>query len=161
MSFIPKITFGLFIYAMVFNAISQEHTNPITPEHKKWLKDKFSIQHQQIMPKVAVADMFYGCNLSRNTEPTHVPLKMLIEKIDKNSLAQKLSTCLGEQTLQSDEALNFGLIGCYSDHFSALSEQDRKEKLELVHGAITRLSKEERQKSFTKCVTEQAIKYLK
>lgn len=133
----------------------------MTPEHKQWLRDKFSKQHQQIIPKVAVADMFYGCNLARNTEPTHMPIAMLINDIDKTILAEKLMACLGEDTIQSDAALNFGLKGCYLDLLSDLPEQELAKKMELVAGAIKKLSQEERKQGFTKCVTEQAIKYLK
>ncbi len=146
---------------LVVYANAQEHTNTMTSEHKQWLRDKFSKQHQEIIPKVAVADIFYGCNMERKTEPTHMPIEMLVNKLDKTVLAEKLTSCLGEETIQSDTALKFGLTSCYRDLLSDLPEQELVEKMELVNGAISKLSQEERKKSFTKCVTEQAIKYLK
>lgn len=148
-------------FAGMFSLSAQEHTNDMTAEHKQWLRDKFSRQHQEITPKVAVADMFYGCNLARKSQPTHMPIDMLINKVDKATLAEQLTNCLGEQNLQSEEALNFGLIGCYTDQLSLLPEQEQAQKMQLVRRAIASLSRQERQKSFTKCVTEQAIKYLK
>ena len=33
--------------------------------------------------------------------------------MDKNTLAEKLGSCLGEDTMQSDVALDFGLLGCF------------------------------------------------
>ncbi len=160
MPFMRFFSYLFIVSISSFSCFAQEHTSAMTSEHKKWLRDKFSVQHQNIIPKVAVADMFYGCNLVRKTDPTHMPLAMLITKIDKTALAEKLTSCLGEQNIQSEDALNFGLVGCYTDQLSNLPEQEMHQKMQLVHRAINKLSREERQKSFTKCVTEQAIKYL-
>lgn len=152
---------SLFTFSVSFPMTAQEQSSGMTPDHEQWLKNKFSAQHQEIIPKVAVADMFYGCNLARKTEPTNMPFDMLINKVSKPELAEKLDRCLDQDKLNSEQALNFGLIGCYTDIMYALPEQDRKEKMVLVKRAINKLSRAERQKSFTKCVTEQAIKYLK
>ncbi|MFD2165454.1 hypothetical protein ACFSJY_04180 [Thalassotalea euphylliae] len=132
----------------------------MTEEHKRWLKEKFAAKHQALIPKVAVADMFYGCNTVRKTDPVPYQVPDIIRKMDKNLLAEKLKLCLGEETPQSDNALNFGLVGCFNDQLSELSDKERMEKMELVESAILRLSREQRQQSFTKCVTEQAIRYL-
>lgn len=161
MTFQRFIIFILLFNITAFGLYAQEYTDAMTPEHKQWLRDKFAKQHQAIIPKVAVADMFYGCNLERNTEPTHMPIGMLVNDVDKTLLAEKLIACLGEENIRSDTALKFGLKGCYRDLLSDLSEQDLADKMELVTGAIDKLSQEERKLSFTKCVTEQAIKYLK
>jgi len=132
----------------------------MSEQHKQWLKNEFADKHQAIIPKVAVADMFYGCNLVRNIDPIPYQVSQIIKQMDKNKLADKLNQCLNGDTPQSDSALNFGLVGCFTDQLSALSKAERSEKMELVAGAIGRLSREQRQKSFTKCVTEQAIKYI-
>lgn len=132
----------------------------MSDEHKQWLKNEFSVKHQAVMPKVAVADMFYGCNLVRKTDPIPYQLPQIIKQMDKGLLAEKLNTCLDGETPQSENALNYGLVGCFTDQFSALSPKEKTEKMALVEGAIKRLSREQRQRSFTKCVTEQAIKYI-
>ena len=133
----------------------------ISDEHKAWLMKEFAPKHQALIPKVAVADMFYGCNLARKIDPIPYQLAQIIEQMDKGLLAEKLTACLGEETPQSDTALNFGLVGCFTDQFAELNDADRQKKMALVENAISRLSREQRQKSFTKCVTEQAIKYIK
>lgn len=142
-------------------AASPQQGEQFTGEHKQWLKEQFAQKHQALLPKVAVADMFYACNQARKTDQAIVSLDTLITKVDKNMLAEKLSLCLGDDAVNSDVALNFGLEGCFSDQLSQLDTDDRKNKMTLVKNAITRLSREERQKSFTKCVSEQAIKYIK
>ncbi|WP_448553759.1 hypothetical protein [Thalassotalea montiporae] len=133
----------------------------MTEEHKAWLMKEFAPKHQALIPKVAVADMFFGCNLKRKIDPVPYQLGQIIEQMDKGLLAEKLSTCLQGENAQSDTALNFGLVGCFHDQFAKLSDADREKRMALVENAISRLSREQRQKSFTKCVTEQAIKYIK
>ena len=81
--------------------------------------------------------------------------------MDKNVLAEKLATCLGEDTMQSDTALNFGLFGCFHQQLAHLPKAEREQKMTLVKQAVSSLSHEERKKSFTQCVTEQSIHYLK
>ncbi|REL28476.1 hypothetical protein DXX93_19150 [Thalassotalea euphylliae] len=133
----------------------------MTDAHKAWLMDEFAPKHQALIPKVAVADMFFGCNLERKVDPVPYQLGKIIEQMDKGLLAEKLSACLAGENAQSDAALNFGLVGCFHDQFSELSDADREKRMTLVTNAISRLSREQRQKSFTKCVTEQAIRYIK
>ena len=141
--------------------LSPAQAEEITEQQKKWLTETFSRQHQELMPKVAVADMFYGCNRVRKSDAAILSVPVLVTKISKEALAEKLEYCLKEDKLNSDVALNFGLVGCFTDQLSDLTEKDRNDKMVLVENAIKRLSREERQKSFTKCVSEQAIKYIK
>jgi hypothetical protein len=130
-------------------------------EHDAWLKERFSEQHQKLIPIVAVADMFFICNQERKVDEYDYALADIINTMDKNILAEKLGLCLGTDKMQSDIALNFGLLGCFHDQVSHLPEQERKQKMKLVKQAIASLSLKERKKSFTQCVTEQAIGYLK
>lgn len=129
--------------------------------HNEWLKKRFSKQHQQLIPIVAVADMFFSCNQARKTEKIDYPLSFLINQMDKNTLAEKLGNCLGKDTMQSDVALNFGLFGCFEEQLAHLPKTEREQKMHLVKQAVSSLSHEERKKSFTQCVTEQSIHYLK
>jgi len=129
--------------------------------HEQWLKDKFSTQHQQLIPIVAVADMFFSCNKERKTDPIDYQLKELISVMDKDVLAEKLNRCLANDLIKSEVALNFGLLGCFHEQLATLPTQERQQKMQLVKQAITSLSRAERQKSFTHCVTDQAISYLK
>ena len=88
--------------------------------HNEWLTKRFSEQHQQLIPIVAVADMFFSCNQARKTDKTNYQLSFLINKMDRNNLAEKLGHCLGEDTMQSEVALNFGLFGCSQDQLAYL-----------------------------------------
>lgn len=132
-----------------------------TAAHNAWLKQKFSEQHQKLIPIVAVADMLYSCNKERKIEPVNYKLNDLILNMDKNRLAQKLMLCLGDNDMQSDVALNFGLLGCFHEQLAHLPEIESQQKMVLVKKAILSLSFNERKKSFTQCVTAQAIHYLK
>ena len=129
--------------------------------HNDWLKKRFSKQHQQLIPIVAVADMFFSCNQVRKTDKEVYEISFLVNEMHKNTLAEKLSNCLGEDTMQSDIALNFGLFGCFHQQLAHLPQADREQKMHFVKKAIAALSHEERKKSFTQCVTEQSIHYLK
>lgn len=129
--------------------------------HNQWLKDKFGDQHQKLIPIVAVADMFYACNKARKTDPIGYQVKDLITRMDKNLLADKLAACLAGESVKSDLALNFGLEGCFHEQLAKLSKERRKVSLPLVEKAIASLSRTERQKSLTQCVTQQAIDYLR
>ena len=151
-------TIGISLLTSV--CFAQSAPSEMDQKHKDWLMKEFAPKHQALIPKVAVADMFYGCNLVRKVDPVPYQLPQIIKQMDKGLLAEKLSTCLDGASAQSDTALNFGLVGCFSDQLSELSPADRQEKMALVENAIKRLSREQRQKSFTKCVTEQAIKYI-
>jgi len=129
-------------------------------EHNAWLKQQFSEQHEKLMPIVAVADMLYSCNNERKIEPVTYQLHDLIVNMDKNRLAEKLIVCLGDDDMQSEVALNFGLLGCFHQQLAHLPKAERQQKMALVEKAILSLSRSERKKSFTQCVTEQAIDYL-
>ena len=129
--------------------------------HNEWLKARFGKQHQALIPVVAVADMFFMCNQARKTDNTSYQLSFLINQMDKNTLAEKLDHCLGEDNVKSDVALNFGLEACFQEQVSHLPEVEREQKMMLVKKAIASLSLTERERSFTQCVTEQSIHYLK
>jgi hypothetical protein len=132
----------------------------ISQEHNAWLKQRFSEQHQKLIPVIAVADMFYACNLERKVDYNDYQLTELISIMDKNRLAEKLALCLGDDTIQSEVAINFGLLGCFHEQLAHLPTEERQQKMLLVKSAIHSLSSSERKKSFTQCVTEQAIHYL-
>jgi len=152
---------------LLINALSaQAQQNDVikndpTAEHNAWLKKKFSEQHQTIMPVVAVADMLYSCNKERKIEPVNYKLDDLILNMDKNRLAEKLILCLNDDNMQSEIALNFGLLGCFHEQLAHLPEIERQQKMALVKKAILSLSRSERKKSFTQCVSAQAMHYLK
>ena len=129
-------------------------------ENNAWLKQQFSEKHQQLIPVVAVADMFFSCNRERKVDPIGYQLKELITVMHKDQLAKKLALCLGGDTMQSEVALNFGLLGCFHDQLAKLPKTEQKQKITLVKRAIDALSLNERKKSFTHCVTQQAIHYL-
>jgi len=153
----------LFVISLQAQAWMSVATNNVSSdtEHNVWLKQRFSEQHEKLIPVVAVADMFFSCNQVRKVDDRDYKLTDLITVMDKNILAEKLSLCLGDDSMQSDIALNFGLLGCFHEQLAHLPVQERKEKMKLVKQAIASLSFEERKKSFTQCVTEQAIHYLK
>lgn len=159
------ITFGSVFsvkasFSMTANEV--EHNSALTEADKQWLYERFNDQHQQLIPVVAVADMFYGCYTSQKVEDNGALIfPDLIIKTDKSVLAEKLITCLGDESIKSDVALNYGLIGCFSQQFSMLIAEDKKQKMAIVKKSLQMLTKEERQKSFTKCVTEQAISFLR
>lgn len=137
------------------------NANELTKEHQQWLKNKFSAQHEKLIPVVAVADMFMACNKDKSTDPGNYQFNHLVTKMDKNVLADKLRHCLGGELPSSDTAINYGLIGCFDEQLKHLPKAERAIKQKLVKQAITKLSKSERQQSFTQCVTDQAIGYLK
>ena len=145
---------------------SSVFTKPVNPNdsdkaQSEWLKNRFSKQHQQLIPIVAVADMFFSCNQARKTDKADYQLSYLIIEMDNNTLAEKLANCLGDDTMQSDVALNFGLFGCFHQQLAHLPKAEREQKMHLVKQAMSSLSHEERKKSFTQCVTQQSIHYLK
>ncbi|GLX78819.1 hypothetical protein tinsulaeT_21590 [Thalassotalea insulae] len=133
----------------------------MTAEHQQWLKDKFSAQHEKLIPIVAVADMYFACHKAREKDQKQYQVGSLITQMDKNELALRLSDCLNGEAPNSDTALNFGLIGCFHEQLKQLPAEDRAVKQKLVRQAIAKLSKPERQQSFTQCVTDQAVGYLK
>lgn len=126
----------------------------------QWLKSRFGAQHDKLIPIVAVADMFFSCQKQKKVK-SDLTIKALITKIDKNELAEQLTGCLAGESPKSDTALNYGLMGCFHEQLSNLSSEEKEQKMRLVIKAIAALSRAERQKSFTQCVTEQSISYLK
>lgn len=149
-----QLLFLVYIFPVQAQAIEE------VAEHNAWLKQQFSEQHQNLIPKVAVADMLYACNKARQIVPVNFQLKELIVNMNKDRLAEKLITCLGDDNMQSDVALNFGLFGCFHDQLANLPEAEQQQKMILVEKAILALNRDERKKSFTQCVTQQAIHYL-
>jgi hypothetical protein len=130
-------------------------------DYDTWLKQRFSAQHEQLIPVVAVADMYFTCNKKHQVDQSEHSIKYLIVKMERDVLAQKLVQCLDGEDMQSDTALNYGLQGCFSAQLAKLNSVERQKKMTLVKKAILSLSREERKKSFTHCVTDQAIGYLK
>ena len=143
-----------------FANASQSKT-PEELEHDKWLKLRFSEQHKNLIPIVAVADMFFACDKAKNSGNENYQIDELVESMDRNLLAEKLSQCLDGQGMKSDVALNFGLYGCFYQQLKSLPTEDKQEKMKIVTQSISSLSREERQKSFSRCVTDQSISYLK
>lgn len=166
MKILPLLAINLLLAMLVINPLTsyasantQNSDNSL--DRDAWLKMRFSKQHEELIPVVAVADMFFSCNRARKTDEQNYQLKDLVQKMDKGVLAEKLADCLGEDNMQSEAALNFGLLGCFHDQLAHLPEQEKKQKMKLVKQAIASLSRSERQRSFTQCVTEQSIHYLK
>lgn len=155
----------LVLFICIFTTPSwAEERNSVkenSQQHNAWLKQRFSQQHEKLIPIIAVADMFYACNLERKVDPIDYQLTDIIVTMDKNKLAQKLALCLGDDTVQSTEAISFGLIGCFHSQLAHLPRVERQQKMRLVKRTILSLSSDERKRSFTQCVTEQAIQYLK
>ncbi len=51
------------------SSAAESNTPPANDKmHNDWLKKRFSKQHQQLIPIVAVADIFYSCNKARRTD---------------------------------------------------------------------------------------------
>ena len=160
--------FGVVVEEQLDHTVEQapkETMNKISSAQKsevydQWLKDQFEDKHQKLMPVVAVADMFFSCNKNRQPSAEQYTLKQLITEMDKNTLAINLATCLGGEGIKSEQALNFGLLGCFSDQLSILPKEQHVEKMLVVENSFSSLSREDRQKSFTQCISEQAINYL-
>ncbi len=125
------------------------------------LQQKFIKKHQAIVPVVAVADMFFACNRQRHTDSYDYQIADLVNKMDKNQLAEKLSDCLAGESLKSDIALNFGLIGCFHAQMASLNQKKYDEKMGKLELFLVKLPREQRQKTFTKCVSEQALYFIK
>ncbi|KGJ98005.1 hypothetical protein [Thalassotalea sp. ND16A] len=139
-------------------SIAKPTTKTATADPDEMVR-KFAEMHQQLMPIVAVADMFYGCNIS--SKQTQFSLQHLIYDMDKDVLATKLSRCLGDENIASDKALNFGLQACLIDQMSHLQGAEKKQRLREANDIIKQLPRTERQKSFTQCVNNQTLKYLR
>ena len=105
--------------------------------------------------------MFFACDKAKNSGNENYQVDELVESMDRSLLAEKLSHCLDGQGMKSDVALNFGLYGCFYQQLKSLPTEDKQEKMKIVTQSISSLSREERQKSFSRCVTDQSISYLK
>jgi len=141
-------------------AVDASNVNKLT-DHQQWLKNRFNGQHNNLIPVVAVADMLFACNSANAYAYGKHSLHTLITKMSKERLAEKLESCLAGKSVNSDVAINYGLLGCFEDQLRDLPQVEREEKIKLVKKSILLLSKAERKKSFTQCVTDQSIAYLK
>lgn len=162
---ILQMQWRVFCYVLVTNLVisstsaqaSAENSQQLT--HDQWLKLRFGAQHEKLIPIVAVADMYFSCRMQKDAN-TALTIKALITEIDRSVLAENLMVCLDGESPKSDVALNYGLMGCFHEQLAQLSAKEKQQKMQLVSKAIASLSREERQKSFTQCVTDQAINYL-
>ena len=111
MNLYPKILIPLLTLMCSFNALSAEEKD--LSEHQEWLKNKFAEQHNKLIPVVAVADMLFACNKDNDQGYGEYSLDILITKMDKTRLAEKLSSCLGDESVSSEQAINYGLLGCF------------------------------------------------
>lgn len=132
----------------------------LTQEHADWLKDKMLVKHKELIPKVMVADIYFGCNLEKKIEPITYPLSHLVEKVSKKLLSEKLVSCLGNSDIRSEQAINYGLVVCFSQQFKELTKEEQQENMQKVRSAIATLTRNEKQQSFLKCTTQQAIQYI-
>ncbi len=151
-----------FIMIMLsFSSIAQDSKEPVTKpqlQSPEALVASFEKMHQELMPVVAVADMFYGCNKAAGGED--YSFETLINDMDKEQLATKLTTCLGSDSLASDEALDFGIMACFADMVSDMEEAEQTTRLNQVREVLKELPREQRQSNFTQCVNNQTLKYL-
>jgi hypothetical protein len=154
----------LILSCLTLPFILSANTVQKTPEqleHDKWLKLRFSEQHKKLIPIVAVADMFFACDKAKNSGSANYQINELVEDMNRDLLAEKLTQCLAGASMKSDIALNHGLQGCFYQQFSHLPPKQKQEKMQVVTTSIASLGRKERQKSFSRCVTDQAIRYLK
>lgn len=150
-----KITNGLALACVLFSSLSvsaQDATN----EHFNQYKQK----HSELVPVVAVADMYYGCSVMRLNKTPDYSVNHMVTMLDRDLLADNLSRCLNEDSLKSEVAINFGLYGCFFNQMSHLSDKERESYMDKVNGLLGTLSKEQKQKSFTQCVSDQTVNYI-
>jgi hypothetical protein len=148
----------LMLFMLVSKSLQASQSQSI--EMNQWLKARFGAQHQALIPIVAVADMLYSCQQQKKKDE-NLTIKALITQLDRNTLAEQLITCLAGESPKSNIALNYGLKGCFYEQFNHLSLVEKQQKMTLVKQTIATLSRSERQKSLTQCVTDQAINYLR
>jgi hypothetical protein len=156
-----KLLILIFCTLISYSAIASKDKTAEQIEHDKWLKSRFSEQHKKLIPIVAVANMLFACDKAKNSASKNYQVKKLVEDMGRDSLAEKLIQCLAGENMKSDVALNFGLYGCFYEQLENLPQALKQEKMRIVGNSIASLSREERQKSFSRCVTDQAISYLK
>jgi len=154
-----KITLPVFLLSL-FILVTWSTVAHANENDDGVLKKRFGEQHNAIMPVVAVADMFFACNRQRHSDDYDYQIADLVNKMDKNKLAEKLRTCLGGESLKSDVAINFGLIGCFHSQMDKLNQKQYEEKMGKLELLLLKLPRAERQKTFTKCVSEQALYFL-
>ncbi len=155
------IYFKLSIMLLLSHSVVAEDSAKDLTEREQWLKTLFSKQHEELIPKVAVADMFFACNIENNNEFGNKSLPELINNESKERLAEKLTACLNGVSVKSEQAINYSLLGCFHDQFKKLSDDEKNNKIQLVKQAIASLDITEKKKSLSQCVTDQAITYLK
>ncbi|QDP02742.1 hypothetical protein [Thalassotalea sp. PS06] len=154
---ISRIILSLVFISAPFLVAAEE----VNPKSQEELVKNFAEIHQNLMAKVAVADMYYGCHLAKHGDDKGLDdIETLILKTDKDTLGQKLINCLGDDKIGSEKALNFGITGCFTDQTKHMDVKVQSEKMAQVAKAIDALGKEEKQKSFTQCVNNQALIYL-
>lgn len=155
-----KTIFAIFIFSSLtfytLNVFAQT-----TENSEEALKQRFIEKHNAMIPVVAVADIFFACNRQRHSEDYDYQITDLVNKMERNKLAEKLSTCLAGDSLKSDVAINFGLIGCFHSQMNGLNQKMYDEKMGQLELLLLKLPRAERQKTLTKCVSEQALYFLK
>ncbi len=156
-----KNTTLLFCITLLTTFTSISYAKNTADTNKNILQQRFIKKHQALVPVVAVADMFFACNRQRHTDSYDYQIADLVNKMDKNQLAEKLSDCLAGESLKSDIALNFGLIGCFHAQMASLNQKKYDEKMGKLELFLVKLPREQRQKTFTKCVSEQALYFIK
>ena len=158
-SFFGAIGRLAFIFScFVISTVS--YASPNNDSHEKWLKDQFSEQHQALIPIVAVANIFSGCNQIRKFDPINYQIKDLVLKMDKQVLSDKTLGCLANDKIHSEVAIDFGVLACFKQQMSHQTKAEIKEKMAQVSKALAELPLSEKKKSFTECTTYQAIEYL-
>ena len=155
------ITLSFLMASSVIVTATSQLKIPEQLEHDKWLKLRFSAQHKKLIPIVAVADIFFACDKAKNSGNANYQVRELVEDMDRDLLAEKLAQCLNGESTKSDLALNYGLYACFYEQLEHLPKLQRQEKMRVVTASISSLSREERQKSFSRCATDQAVSYLK
>ena len=88
---------------------SQSRT-PEELEHDKWLKLRFSEQHKNLIPIVAVADMFFACDKAKNSGNENYQIDELVESMDRNLLAEKLSQCRLKRVFERKRSCAFLIV---------------------------------------------------
>jgi hypothetical protein len=158
------ISAGLSVLMASQMAFASEQSQSVAnaqSSNEQTVHQRFREQHEKLIPIVAVADMFFACNRATKSDDYDHQIDDLVLKMNKNELADKLVSCLNGASLKSDIALNYGLVGCFHAQMKSLDQQQYNEKMAQLDQLLASLPREERQQTFTKCVTDQAIYYIK
>lgn len=121
---------------------------------------EYKQKHQQLIPKVLVADIYYGCIVKGKQQTPEHSLNHMISVLTKDSLAQLTLTCLGDTSIQSEQATDYGLYGCFASQMAFLEAEVFHQKMAQVDQLIETLAVKEKQKSLSQCVSDQAIAYI-